>query len=47
MITTGAAAAAAFLAASSGPVNAAFPGDDGLLAFSRNGIWVAVGLHRP
>jgi hypothetical protein len=47
MITTGAAAAAAFLAASSGPVNAAFPGDDGLLAFSRNGIWVASGSTAP
>jgi hypothetical protein len=42
-MTTCAATAAAVLATSTGPVNAAFPGGDGLLTFSRHGIWVASG----
>jgi Tol biopolymer transport system component len=39
----GAALAVGLVAASSSPVDAAFPGGDGLLTFSRNGIWVASG----
>ncbi len=39
----GTALAVGLVVASGSPVDAAFPGDDGLLTFSRHGIWVASG----